>query len=44
MKNYTILYKCDRCGNVSSELKLYCWFCGNKLLYKEELKNVRGIK
>jgi uncharacterized OB-fold protein len=34
MENYTKLYKCNRCGKVSTELKLYCWFCGNKLYNK----------
>jgi len=35
MENYTILYKCNRCGNVSNELKLTCVFCGSRLKYKE---------
>lgn len=38
MKNYKIIYKCDRCKTVSTELKLYCGYCGTKLYNKGDVK------
>jgi DNA-directed RNA polymerase subunit RPC12/RpoP len=39
MKNYTILYKCDKCGKLSQKLQLYCFYCGIKLVNKGEMKD-----
>jgi len=36
--NYTILYKCNRCGTLSQKLSLYCDYCGTKLINKREMK------
>ena len=39
MKNYKILYKCNRCDRVSENLKLYCDYCGTKLYNKGDVKH-----
>jgi DNA-directed RNA polymerase subunit RPC12/RpoP len=43
MKNYTVLYKCHRCGDVSRVLRLTCDHCGTRLRYKEQESGKNGV-
>lgn len=40
-EGYTIVYKCNRCGSVSEELKLTCFNCGFRLIYKPVLRAIQ---
>jgi DNA-directed RNA polymerase subunit RPC12/RpoP len=44
MPGYTILYKCNRCGVVSSELGLFCHNCGARLITKPILRAMETEK
>lgn len=37
-QGFSILYKCNRCGVVSSVLELFCNNCGHRLILKPVLR------
>lgn len=37
-ENFTLLYKCNRCNDISNELRLFCNNCGSRLITKPVLE------
>lgn len=39
-QNFTLLYKCNRCGDISNDLRLFCTSCGTRLITRPVLETI----